>query len=213
MRILMRTTRAGRSAYPVRMGDLADTTAAAALEQPPAPRESDQPSRILVIEDEPGIVDFVRRGLEAAGFEVEAALDGVSGERLALKERFDAVVLDLMLPRRSGLAVLAAVRLALPQLPVIVLTARGEIEDRVEGLDSGAVDYIVKPFAMAELVARVRAHMRVVAQASTSVLSAEGIEIDLITRRVRRDGRDPALDDRVRVARLSHASARRGGLA
>jgi len=145
-------------------------------------------ARVLLIEDEPGIVDFVRRGLEAEGFTVEAARDGVEGERMALAGSFDAILLDLMLPRRSGLEVLASLRLAMPGAPVIILTARGEIEDRVEGLDAGAADYLVKPFSMAELVARVRAQLRVVAQASASALRAEGIEVDLLTRRVRREG-------------------------
>jgi DNA-binding response OmpR family regulator len=157
-----------------------------------APEQVDAAS-VLLIEDEPGIVDFVRRGLEAQGFVVEAALDGNSGERLALVGGFDAIVLDLMLPGRSGLEILAAVRRAMPSLPVIVLTARGEIEDRVEGLEAGAVDYLVKPFSMAELVARVRAQLRVVAHASASVLGAEDIEVDLLTRKVQRDGRVVAL--------------------
>jgi two-component system, OmpR family, copper resistance phosphate regulon response regulator CusR len=150
-------------------------------------------ARVLLIEDEPGIVDFVRRGLEAEGFTVEAALDGVEGERLALQGSFDAVVLDLMLPRRGGLEVLESVRRATPSVPVIVLTARGEIDDRVEGLEAGAADYLLKPFSMAELVARVRAQLRVVAQASTRKLQAEDIEVDLLTRRVRRGGRQVAL--------------------
>jgi DNA-binding response OmpR family regulator len=147
----------------------------------------------LVIEDEPGIVDFVRRGLEAAGFEVQAALDGIEGERLALKDSFDAIVLDLMLPGRSGLEILASVRRVRPSVPVIVLTARGEIEDRVAGLDAGAVDYLVKPFSLAELVARVRAQLRVMAQASTSTLCGEDIELNLLTRKVRRGERSVAL--------------------
>jgi DNA-binding response OmpR family regulator len=146
-------------------------------------------ARVLLIEDEPGIVDFVCRGLEAEGFAVEAACDGLQGERLALAGSFDAIVLDLMLPRRGGLEVLESVRRAMPSMPVIVLTARGEIEDRVEGLDAGAVDYLVKPFSMAELVARVRAQLRVIAQASANTLCAEGIEVDLLTRRVRTAGR------------------------
>jgi DNA-binding response OmpR family regulator len=150
------------------------------------------PARVLLIEDEPGIVDFVRRGLEAEGFAVEAALDGIEGERLALQGSFDAVVLDLMLPRRGGLEVLAAMRRAMPSLPVIVLTARDGIEDRVEGLEAGAADYLVKPFSMAELVARVRAQLRVIAQASGRLLWGD-IEIDLLTRRVRRGGRQVAL--------------------
>ncbi len=150
-------------------------------------------ARVLLIEDEPGIVDFVRRGLEAEGFAVEAALDGIEGERLALKGGFDAIVLDLMLPGRSGLEILAALSRATPSVPVIVLTARGEIEDRVVGLDAGAVDYLVKPFSMAELVARVRAQLRVIAQMSASSLRGEGIEVDLLTRKVRRGGQAVAL--------------------
>ena len=146
-------------------------------------------ARVLLIEDEPGIVDFVTRGLEAEGFEVNAALDGEEGEREALKGGYDAIVLDLMLPGRGGLEILASVQRATPSVPVIVLTARGELEDRVAGLDAGAVDYLVKPFSLAELVARVRATLRVIAQASASALSAEGIDMDLLSRRVRRSGR------------------------
>ena len=156
-------------------------------------RSASTAARLLVIEDEPGIVDFVRRGLESEGFAVETALDGEEGERLAIRGGFDAVVLDLMLPGRDGLEVLAALRRAVPTLPVIVLTARGEIEDRVAGLDAGAADYLVKPFSMAELVARVRAQLRVHAEASASTLSAEGIDVDLLRRRVRRGGAEIAL--------------------
>jgi DNA-binding response OmpR family regulator len=146
-------------------------------------------ANVLLIEDEPGIVDFVRRGLEAEGFEVEAALDGQEGERLALRGGHDAIVLDLMLPGRDGLEILASVRQATPNVPVIVLTARGGIEDRGEGLEAGAVDYLVKPFSLAELVARVRAQLRIVAEASARTLRAEDIEVDLLARRVRRAGR------------------------
>ena len=166
-----REDRARADAYPSQMG--------AALDSP----------RVLLIEDEPGIVDFVKRGLEAEGFKVEAALDGIEGERLALREDFDGIVLDLMLPGRSGLEILAAVRRAKPSVPVIVLTARGEIEDRVEGLDAGAVDYLVKPFSLAELLARVRAQLRVLAEASASSLSVDDIDVNLITRKVRRGAR------------------------
>jgi DNA-binding response OmpR family regulator len=158
-----------------------------------APEKSPPPARVLLIEDEPGIVDFVRRGLEAEGFTVEAALDGIEGERLALSDSFDAIVLDLMLPGRSGLEILASVRRATPGVPVIVLTARGDISDRVTGLDAGAVDYLVKPFSLAELVARVRAQLRVFAQASTSALRAEDIEVELLTRKVQRGGRPVVL--------------------
>jgi DNA-binding response OmpR family regulator len=178
-------------AYPSGMRGAADSDTTDAQPQPdvPSPKEpAAQAGRVLLVEDEPGIVDFVRRGLEAEGFAVEAALDGEEGERLALKGGFDTIVLDLMLPGRSGLEILAAVRRATPNVPVIVLTARGEVEDRVQGLDAGAVDYLVKPFSLAELVARVRAQLRVIAEASMSNLSAEGIEVDLLSRKVRRHG-------------------------
>lgn len=150
-------------------------------------------ARILLVEDEPGIVDFVRRGFEADGFTVQAAADGVEGERRALAESFDAIVLDLMLPGRDGLEVLASVRRAKPEVPVIVLTARGEIEDRVSGLDAGAVDYLVKPFSLAELLARVRAQLRVVAQTSATTLRGADIEANLLTRKVRRGDAPVAL--------------------
>ncbi len=175
------------------MGTAADSrreSAATRLTEQASAAASVQTSpRLLLIEDEPGIVDFVRRGLEAEGLAVEVASDGIQGERMALGGSFDAIVLDLMLPRRDGLEVLESVRRAMPSVPVIVLTARGEIEDRVRGLDAGAADYLVKPFSMAELVARVRAQLRVVAQASASTLRGEDIEVDLLTRRVRRADR------------------------
>jgi DNA-binding response OmpR family regulator len=144
---------------------------------------------ILLIEDEPGIVDFVKRGLEAEGFPVEAVLDGLEGERRALGESFDLIVLDLMLPGRGGLEILRALRQARVPIPVIVLTARGEVEDRVAGLDAGAVDYLVKPFSLAELIARVRAQLRLAAQAPAASLRVGDIEVSLLTREVRRGER------------------------
>lgn len=144
---------------------------------------------VLVIEDEPGIVDFLERGLAAHGFEVRSARDGISGAERAIAEDVDVVVLDLMLPGRTGEEVLADLRRAKPMLPVIVLTARGEIEDRVAGLDAGAVDYLTKPFAVKELAARVRAQLRVASQTATTKLHAGDIEIDLLSRDVRRAGR------------------------
>ncbi len=149
-------------------------------------------AHVLVIEDEPGIVDFVTRGLEAAGFIVASATDGVAGERLALADSFDVVVLDLMLPGRAGIEILATLRRSKPNLPVIVLTARAEVEDRVAGLDAGAVDYLVKPFSMVELSARVRAQLRAAAQTATKLAGA-GIELDLLTRKVQRNGTPVAL--------------------
>ena len=154
----------------------------------PAPVHS-----VLVIEDEPGIVDFLKRGLEAEGFTVRALMDGISGERAALKGGYDALVLDLMLPGRSGMEILEAVTTANPAVPVIVLTARGELEDRLAGLEAGAVDYIVKPFSVAEVAARLRAQLRARSEASELALTAGDIDVDLITRRVRRAGREVPL--------------------
>jgi two-component system, OmpR family, response regulator len=164
------------------------------LADPPKPRA--QPVSVLLIEDEPGIVDFLQRGLESEGFAVQYALDGLEGARRALGEPFEMVVLDLMLPGLGGMEILAELRQAKPDLPVLVLTARGEIEDRVAGLDAGAVDYLVKPFSIAELLARMRAQLRVAAQASASaptMLRCGDIELNLLSRRVHRAGRSIAL--------------------
>lgn len=144
--------------------------------------------RILVIEDEPGIVDFLERGLRAHGFEVDSALDGNTGADKALGDPIDLIVLDMMLPGRSGLEVLRTVHESKPTLPVIVLTARGEVEDRIAGLDAGAVDYLTKPFSLSELAARIRAQLRVASQVPSTSLSAGDIDVNLITREVRRDG-------------------------
>jgi DNA-binding response OmpR family regulator len=146
------------------------------------------PGLILVIEDEPGIVDFLERGLRAHGFEVISALDGVAGTERALSEDVDLVVLDMLLPGRSGIEVLAELSASKPGLPVIVLTARGDIEDRIAGLDAGAVDYLVKPFSLAELAARVRAHLRAAMQLPATAVRAGDLEVDLITREVRHAG-------------------------
>ena len=144
--------------------------------------------QILVIEDEPGIVDFLERGLRAHGFETISALDGDSGLERAQNENVDLVVLDMMLPGRSGLEVLESLRTTHPTLPVIVLTALGDVEHRVAGLDAGAADYLAKPFSLNELAARIRAQLRMAAHVPQTVLSAGGVEVDLLTREVRRDG-------------------------
>ncbi len=146
-------------------------------------------SQILVVEDEPGIVDFLERGLAAHGFEVTSALDGVTGLSRAVEEDVDLVVLDMMLPGRSGIDVLLALRDVKPTLPVIALTARGEVEDRVAGLDAGAADYLTKPFSLSELAARIRAQLRVAAQAAATTLKGGDIEVDLITREARHAGK------------------------
>lgn len=143
---------------------------------------------ILVIEDEPGIVDFLERGLQAQGFQVVSAPEGESGIERARTEDVDLVVLDLMLPGRSGLEVLGWLHANKPGLPVIVLTALDEVDQRVAGLDAGAADYLTKPFSLNELAARIRAQLRMAAQAPQTSLKGGGIEVDLLSREVRRGG-------------------------
>jgi DNA-binding response OmpR family regulator len=144
--------------------------------------------RILVVEDERGIAELVRHGLESEGYAVTCVHDGKAGELQALANDFDLVILDVRLPLKSGFDVLSAIRAGKPELPVIMLTALGATEDKVEGLNRGADDYLAKPFAFEELVARVRAQLRRPAQPDPTVLEAAGIELDLRTRQVRRDG-------------------------
>ena len=143
--------------------------------------------RILLVEDERGIADFVERALRGQGHDVEIATDGPDGERHALEGDADLVILDVMLPGRSGIEVLRNIRRAKPVLPVIMLTARAEVADKVKGLDAGATDYITKPFSVEELLARVRAHLRAPAQVAETRLAAAGIEMDLLRRTVTRD--------------------------
>ncbi len=146
---------------------------------------------ILVIEDEESIADFLRRGLQGEGYTVSCAADGEEGEMRALSGAFDLVLLDLMLPDRSGLEVLSSIRAALPALPVIVLTARGAVDDRVRGLDAGANDYIAKPFSFDELAARVRAQLRLPERERATRLEVGALSIDLVKRTVERAG-EPA---------------------
>ena len=144
--------------------------------------------RILLVEDERGIADFVERALRAQGHAVEVAADGVDGGHRAVGSDLDLVILDVMLPGRSGLEILEEIRAVKPALPVIMLTARGEVADKVAGLDAGATDYMTKPFSVEELLARVRAHLRTPVQAETTRLRVADIELDMLRRTVSRDG-------------------------
>lgn len=151
---------------------------------------------ILVVEDEAGIADFLARGLEAEGYGVTVAADGIAGERLALSPGTDLVVLDRMLPGRDGIEVLGAIRRSKPALPVILLTAKTDVADRVEGLDLGATDYVTKPFAFDELLARIRARLRESDDTSETTLEAGGIRLDLLTRKATRGERVVRLPNR-----------------
>ena len=148
------------------------------------------------MEDEHAIADFIGRGLESEGYSVTCVGDGIEGEALAMTGRFDLLVLDWMLPGRSGLEILGTFRKGDRSTPVILLTARSEVEDRVRGLDGGATDYVTKPFAFEELVARVRAHLRQPGQETSSGLTVGDIELDLLKRRVTRSGTEVALSAR-----------------
>jgi DNA-binding response OmpR family regulator len=158
---------------------------------------------ILVVEDEAGIADFLERGLSAEGFGVRVASDGVAGEEMALEREVDLVVLDRMLPGRDGIEVLKSIRRARPMLPVILLTAKTEIADRVEGLNLGATDYVTKPFSFEELLARIRAHLRYGGDGTATILTAAGIELDLITREATRGDQKVRLPER-EAALLGH---------
>ncbi len=152
--------------------------------------------RILVIEDERTLASFIEQSLHAEGHAVTVCHDGPSGEAAALTGDYALVLLDLTLPGRDGLDVLGAIRAHLPALPVIVLTARAAIEQRVQGLDRGANDYVAKPFSFAELLARVRAQLRTPTQPESSALAVDGLTMDLRTRRVVRGGREIPLTAR-----------------
>jgi DNA-binding response OmpR family regulator len=144
--------------------------------------------RILVIEDERTLARFIDQSLRAEGHAVTVCNDGESGEAAALTGDYALVVLDLTLPGKDGLEVLAGIRARMPELPVILVTARAAVEQRVEGLDRGANDYVTKPFSLEELLARVRAQLRSPGQREASVLETADIRMDLRTRRVQRDG-------------------------
>jgi two-component system copper resistance phosphate regulon response regulator CusR len=142
--------------------------------------------RILVVEDEEKVARALKEGLEAEHFDVTLARTGEDGFFRVSAETFDLVVLDLMLPGRDGLEVLATMRQRGLQTPVLVLTARDAVEDRVQGLDTGADDYLVKPFAFPELVARLRALLRRGRPDQALRLKVGDLEMDLMTRRVMR---------------------------
>jgi|UniRef100_UPI00378427F5 two-component system copper resistance phosphate regulon response regulator CusR len=144
--------------------------------------------RLLVIEDEIKVARFIERGLREEGFTVETALDGESGLQKAQAGSFDLIILDVMLPERDGFSVLRELRASAMSTRVLMLTARDGVGDRVQGLDLGADDYLVKPFAFAELLARVRALLRRSIAEETVLLHAADLQVDVRARRVTRGG-------------------------
>ncbi len=145
--------------------------------------------RILVVEDERKIAGFIRQGLEESGFDVEVSANGDDAFDLATTRPYDAVVLDIMLPGRDGLSILRGLRERKNAVPVILLTARTELNERVDGLNLGADDYMTKPFYVEELIARLHAVVRRAKDEPAGLLRAADLSVNLITRQVRRGER------------------------
>ena len=169
--------------------------------------------RILVVEDEPLIASFIEKGLVAEGHAIEVAADGPTAVGAFVSSPADLVVLDVMLPGFDGFEVLSQIRQVDPLVPVIMLTARGDVSDRVKGLDLGATDYVVKPFAFAELAARVRSHLRTVDRASAAsrsdVLEVANLHLDLLRRELLLDDESIQLSAR-EFALLEYLMRHRG---
>ncbi len=142
---------------------------------------------ILVVEDEAKLARFIQRGLETEGYRVELAPDGLIGEKRARSEEFDLILLDILLPKKDGFEVLKSIRKAGVRTPVLMLTARGETQDVVFGLDSGADDYLTKPFVFEELLARIRSLLRRGRQNQT-VLKVGNLRLDTVKHKATRNG-------------------------
>ena len=144
--------------------------------------------KLLVVEDERRLAQILAEGLREAGYLVEVAFDGVEGQALALTGEFDVIILDLMLPRRDGLEICRELRRRQVDSAILMLTARDAVEDKVRGLDCGADDYLTKPFAFPEFLARVRSLLRRGVRARSQVLTVADLEVDTVRREVRRAG-------------------------
>jgi len=149
--------------------------------------------RILVVEDERKIAEFIRRGLKEEGYSVDVAYDGEAGYHLAHVNDYDLIILDLMLPKVDGLTLCRQLRQDKLTLPILILTVKDSVQDKVIGLDSGANDYLTKPFAFEELLARCRALLRSYETAEPTKLKIADLELDLLSRRVIRGGQEISL--------------------
>jgi heavy metal response regulator len=145
--------------------------------------------QILVVEDEKKVAQFIRQALEEEGYAVDVAHDGEQGLALAQEKAYDLLVLDVMLPRLSGMQVIREFRARKGSTPTLMLTAKTAVEDRVAGLDSGADDYLTKPFAVAELLARVRSLLRRGSMDKTTLLTIADLELDTVSHHARRGGK------------------------
>jgi len=146
--------------------------------------------RILVIEDEKHIADFVKQGLKEDGYSVDVAYDGEKGYFLAETEEYDAIVLDLMIPKIDGVTLCKKLRQDKISTPILMLTAKDSVNDKVAGLDSGAEDYLTKPFAFKEFLARVRVLLRKNVSVIPTKLQVADLVMDILTRKVTRDGKE-----------------------
>jgi heavy metal response regulator len=146
--------------------------------------------RILIVEDEKSLADIIKKGIEEEGYAVDVAYNGEEGLFMAENEPSDLIILDIMLPVIDGMTILKRIRKTGIKTPVLMLTAKDTIMDKVSGLDSGADDYLTKPFSFEELLARMRALLRRNTEVKTSVLKIEDITIDMATHEVKREGKD-----------------------
>jgi heavy metal response regulator len=136
--------------------------------------------KILLVEDEKKVASFIKRGLEEEHFTVDVAYDGKSGEFMALTSEYDLIILDILLPKKNGFEVLKSLRANGIQTPILILTAKGSIDDKVEGLNSGADDYLTKPFAFAELIARIRSLLRRTSSEKSNIIKVADLELDTV---------------------------------
>jgi DNA-binding response OmpR family regulator len=153
-------------------------------------------TRILIAEDEPRLASFLEKGLRAEGFTTTVVADGASASSLAHDDEFDLLLLDLGLPTKSGADVLRELRLSGQRMPVLILTARDDLDTTVAGLEGGADDYVTKPFRFEELLARIRARLREQPEPEKTVLEAGGITLDMRSRRASVEGRTIELSAR-----------------
>jgi heavy metal response regulator len=142
--------------------------------------------KILVVEDEKKVGAFIKKGLEEDRYSVEVAFDGDKGEELASQGSFDLIILDILMPKKDGLTMLKELRAKHITTPVLMITAKGSVEDKVKGLDTGADDYLVKPFAIAELLARVRSLLRRGGPEKSTALTVADLTLDLVSHRATR---------------------------
>jgi len=152
--------------------------------------------RILVIEDEQKIAEFIKRGLKEEGYAVDAAYDGEQGDFLATTNDYDMIILDLMLPKMDGITLCKKLRTDKITTPIIMLTVKNTVKDKVAGLDSGADDYLTKPFAFEELLARIRAILRKKDTAVPTKLQVDDLVLDLLTHKVTRAGKEIILTNK-----------------